>query len=359
MSNNTKFHEERAEFVELLHRTPHMLPRRYVFVLTNRCNLSCDFCPQSRTRLARAMSASDWISLLDQLPEYAAITITGGEPLLFKGFAEVFSRIAERFNCNIITNGTLLTENIANSLLKHDRLKVLSISIDDIGNTCRGMKTAQWEELLENIRILKRVRANLNSQTIIDVKTVVLDENSASLADIHAFCMEVLGCDTHCFQFLKGSPYQHADTMVDVAALHDGSAGIGCYSAWDMICDQMETIRKYNLKNGTSCYCHPKIFDLNAKIPVNRGKVALFNQERLDNGAFKHCRAPWESVHINADGILFPCLSIGMGDIREQPLTSIIFSEKFDAFRAHLLNNRLYPACRRCGYLQFAEEVPS
>lgn len=356
MNKNTDFHDERARFVDSLYRGPLMMPRRYVFVLTNRCNLACGFCPQSKTRLPDAMTAADWISLLDQLPEYATVTITGGEPLLFPDFEAVFTHITNRFPCNIISNGLLLNTDRLHMLLKQPRLKVLSLSIDDIGNTCRGMQPGQWEQLVENTRAIREVRASLESRVVFDVKTVVLDENAASLAEIHKFCIEELKCDTHCFQFLKGSPFQHADSMVEFGAVLDSEQNRECYTAWDMICDQMEQVRRYNQSTGATCYCHPKIFDVNATHPINRQSAASYNQEQLDIHAFNHCKAPWESVHINADGMLFPCLSVGMGDVRKQSLESIIFSDAFELFRSNLRNQGLFPACRRCGYLQLSRE---
>ena len=42
------------------------------------------------------------------------------------------------------------------------------------------------------------------------------DENAKSLFDIHKYCVEDLKCDTHAFQFLKGSPIQHSDIMFDL-----------------------------------------------------------------------------------------------------------------------------------------------
>ena len=44
---------------------------------------------------------------------------------------------------------------------------------------------------------------------------MVLDENAKDLLKIHKYCVEELQCDTHAFQFLKGSPIQHSDIMFD------------------------------------------------------------------------------------------------------------------------------------------------
>ena len=59
----------------------------------------------------------------------------------------------------------------------------------------------------------KRKKELNNSECILDSKTVILDENASELLDIHKYCVEDLQCDTHAFQFLKGSPIQHSDLM--------------------------------------------------------------------------------------------------------------------------------------------------
>ena len=60
------------------------------------------------------MTAKDWISFSRQLPPYARVTFTGGEPLVFNGFDEVFHEVATKFECNMICNGLRLTEKKSN-----------------------------------------------------------------------------------------------------------------------------------------------------------------------------------------------------------------------------------------------------
>ena len=92
--------------LEKAYENDNLMPKRYCFVLTNLCNLSCDFCFQHRTKLENSLKAEDWIKLSNQLPENSRITLTGGEPLL-KDFEKVFRAVVKRHECNIICNGLL------------------------------------------------------------------------------------------------------------------------------------------------------------------------------------------------------------------------------------------------------------
>ena len=86
-----KYKAEIIDFAEKSYKEGNLLPKRYVFVLTNLCNLACSYCFQDRKKLAGAMTAKDWIAVVDQLPKYARVAFTGGEPLTFKGMGAPFS----------------------------------------------------------------------------------------------------------------------------------------------------------------------------------------------------------------------------------------------------------------------------
>ena len=85
-----KFHDRHENLTEKLYNEELDLPHRYVFVLTNICNLRCEFCFQDRDRRSDAMTIDDWLKVVNQLPDYARVTLTGGEPLAFKQFEEIF-----------------------------------------------------------------------------------------------------------------------------------------------------------------------------------------------------------------------------------------------------------------------------
>lgn len=347
---DTEYHSRRQEFARTLYESPEALPHRYVFVLTNRCNLDCSFCFQERGPLPGAMTVQDWLTVVDQLPEYGWVTLTGGEPFAFKGFEEVFRAVTARHGCNVISNGVLLTEARIELLLGQPRFKVLSISVDDVGNTLRGVKDEQWRRAEQMMAAFVARRNEMHSQATLDSKTVVLDENAGDLLTIHRYCMETLGCDTHSFMLLKGSPLQHADKMSPFEAMFQSSQA-HVYRKFDMIVEQFEQIRQYHLATGKRCYVHPKVADLNGNVPITEAGLRFINEPDHRVASFCACKAPWESVHINADGNLFPCMAISMGNVKAQPLADIIHGPAFNDFREVLKREGTVAGCNRCGYL--------
>ena len=351
LKKDTDYHKERQEFAVRLYEADNELPHRYVFILTNRCNLRCPFCFQEKKRLPNSMTTKDWLKLVDQLPKYAWVTLTGGEPFVFKGFQEVFTSVAAKHQCNIITNGVLLNEDLTERLLDEPNLRTLSISIDDIGNTVRLIKPKQWQYAETEIRRFALRKRERNSLTVLDSKTVVLDDNAKDLLDIHKYCVEDLQCDTHSLQFLKGAPIQHADNMFPVEAMfQDTKAHV--YENWDIICEQLEKIRRYNLENGKTCFLHPKMCDINTDQPFDSNEIDIFNREDHLSDEFLPCMAPWESVHVNVDGIVFPCMAIEMGNIKSQSLAEVVHGDLFKKFKSEIRTKGTVGGCNRCGYLR-------
>ncbi len=346
---NQLFHLKHEILTELLYRIPGLLPHRYVFILTNLCNLNCSFCFQKKTRSPDAMLTEDWLNLANQLPSYARVTLTGGEPLIFEGFDRVFDQVASRFDCNMITNGILLTEEKIDRMLSYPRFKILAISIDDIGNHSRGVSRVQWDHVKKMIQYFREAKKKKKSKCLLDIKTIILDENADQLFEIHKYCIEKLQCDNHSIQFLKGSSLQHADVMVKMEDIFlEAKASV--YKKFDIILGQIDKIRSYAQKSKKNVFLHPKVLDLTSNDPVS--KISYLNEEKHIKDRFCLCRFPWSSVHVNSDGHLFPCMAVSMGNVKNESLKLIIGSESSKKFREIIRKEKTVNGCNRCGWLR-------
>ena len=343
------FHNRHESHTELAYNTPNILPDRYVFIVTNLCNLKCSFCFQKKTPSRDSMSLNDWIDLTMQLPEYARVTLTGGEPFAFPGFEALFARVAEKHDCNIITNGLLLTTNLVDLLLSYSRFKVLSISVDNIGNTLRNVKPEQWTKTESMLAYFRAIRNSGKLTCVLEAKTMILDENAEDLLAIHKYCMEKLHCDHHSFQFLKGSPIQHADFMSDFKDILEKSSAF-VYRRFQTIVEQLELIRQYNVETDAIGFLHPKIASLTSNEIIQNLEFINKSDFLIDN--FLPCKFPWSSVHINSDGHLFPCLAISMGNVKKRKLTEVIWSEDYSRFKDVIREKGAVEACNRCGWLR-------
>ncbi|RXJ93843.1 hypothetical protein CRV00_09235 [Malaciobacter molluscorum] len=350
---NNEIYIKHQELTEKIYFSENMLPSRYVLVLSNLCNLKCPFCYQEKKYSPTNMSKEQWIHLIKQFPSYSRVTLTGGEPFLFKGFKEVFKEVAQRFDCNIISNGVLLTKELIDFLLSFKNFKTLSISVDTIKNTNRKISQKDWENVEEMLAYFIKKREELNPLCKLDIKSTVLDENIPDLFQIHKYCVEELKADYHSFQLLKGSPLQHADIEYKYEDIFKEYSAYK-YKEFDTLKEQLTLVRKYNQQNNQIGFLHPKVTSL---LKESFQDYSYINNTSHNKELFQNCKFPWSSVHINYDGKVFPCLAINMGNVKEKPLKEIIFSNKFNQFKSDIKKNKTVSACNRCGWLKPTCEV--
>jgi radical SAM protein with 4Fe4S-binding SPASM domain len=356
MSNYTvanQVYEKQYEFAKLAFEKKNILPRRYVLVLTNLCNLRCSFCFQERKKRSDRMLFEDWINVINQIPNDSRITLTGGEPLVFKEFDIIFKKSNERSETNIVTNGLLLDKKKINLFKEEKNFKILGISIDTIGNVNRDFKKGQWDNLLNNIKDFIVVRDLGKHKIALDIKTVILEENIKDLFKIHKFCCEVLKADTHSLQMLKGASIQHSDIMFDFKQI-DADYEAYQYKNFKTLIDQLNLIKEYNYKNNQRAYLHPNLISLNDNFKILLEDFDYINRKTHEPKYFSQCYAPWSSVHINVDGNLFPCMAVSMGNVKNEKIKDIIYSEKFMNFKDIIRKNKTINGCNRCGWLRSA-----
>jgi len=347
------FHRRHEAYTRCAYFFPFLPPDRHVFVLTNQCNLRCSSCFQKKNYdPGKAMIKEEWIKLSKQIPHFARITLTGGEPLLFFGFKEVLQEVAAQHQCNVITNGVLLSEEVVDAMLSLPNFKVLALSIDSIRKdflNARGIRDDDWERLIHVVEYFIRKREEKKSHCILEIKTLILDENTADLFQIHKYCMEQLKTDHHTFQFLKGSALQHSDQICKLEEIFKKSRA-PAYRDFGLIMSELEKVKQYNLEKKTVAFLHPKFADLNMSKPFP--DVGFINHKEFNKNLFKPCKFPWSSVHINYDGEVFPCLAVSLGNVKQKPLKDILKGIEHKEFLNIIKRNGTVEACNRCGWLK-------
>ena len=297
------------------------------------------------------MHTSDWMNVISQIPANSRITLTGGEPLVYKDFKEIFVRANQIGETNIVTNGLLLDNENINLLLKEKNFKVLGVSIDNIGNTNRDVKPEHWKKFLIKLDKFNTLRTKLKKKTSLDIKTVILDENIPDLIKIHKFAVEELKADTHSFMLLKGADIQHSDIMFDFDRIDEPTDAYE-YQNFDELINQLNLIKNYDKKNNKKSYLHPTLINFQQDEDFKKEDLIYLNNKKHSATNFSKCYAPWGGVYINVDGSLFPCMAVAMGNVKTEKLKDIIFSEKFMKFKSKLKSHGTLNGCNRCGYLK-------
>ncbi len=136
----------------------HPLPLWVHLWVTNRCNLSCDYCyvVDNKSPVPSTDKVNSWIAHADNLGT-AIVAFMGGEPTLRIDLPEIIASATERGLISYLTtNGKLLTFSRLEDLAKAG-LDVLELSVDGYYRMNHSPKTLGGkEELIEELEEIKR-----------------------------------------------------------------------------------------------------------------------------------------------------------------------------------------------------------
>jgi MoaA/NifB/PqqE/SkfB family radical SAM enzyme len=124
------------------------------------------------------------------------------------------------------------------------------------------------------------------------------------------------------------------------------------YGKFDRISGELQKIKEYNITNRKISFLHPAVADIYSPRPF--ADIRCLNSEQFDRTHFKRCKFPWSSLHINYDGEVFPCLSVGLGNLKNKSLKGILRDKSYQNFLGVIKRHGLVPACNRCGWLRLA-----
>ena len=138
-------------------------PLAVTFNLTNLCNLKCPHCYQdaSASKTSNEVSTKEIFSIIYQLSQFGVMGMLygGGEPLMHPDIFKILRfTIKLGLFANLSTNGTLITEKIAQKI-KDTGVSRVTISLDGIEETHDKMrgKTGTFQRTLQGIKNCKAV----------------------------------------------------------------------------------------------------------------------------------------------------------------------------------------------------------
>lgn len=137
-------------------------PRHIQVELTTSCNLRCSFCYRNAHSPGRdvRLTTDELLGILQNLQYHGlqSLELTGGEPLIHRDFMQILFFCAERFTIvGVLTNGTLLTEQLVTQMKPLRNKMAVGISLDgpiaEIHDQRRGQKGA-FDRTTKAIKLL-------------------------------------------------------------------------------------------------------------------------------------------------------------------------------------------------------------
>jgi len=117
---------------DCISREKKIVPRHVQLIITNDCNLKCNFCSCSKRDIGKEMNLEVVIKVMEEYCGLGCMSVTitgGGEPLLHKDINNILFYISNLgIKIGLVTNGLCLSKLTTSSL---NRIDWISISFDD------------------------------------------------------------------------------------------------------------------------------------------------------------------------------------------------------------------------------------
>ena len=322
-------------------------PKSVDLSITNRCNLKCTYCSHftSAGDVSHALPTDEWIRFLGELNDCAVLSVTleGGEAFVRSDLGEIIDAVvANRMRFSILSNGTLITDEIAEHIASTGRCNGVQVSIDgsrpEIHEICRGRGTL--EKAVEGIRILREhnlpvpVRTTLHRHNVRDLENIasfLLDElDLPSFSTNAASYMGLCRVNAEDVQLTIEDRIYAMETLLRLNEEYDGriSAQAGPLAEARMW-TEMERMRK---EGGPG-----------------------FEKGR---GLLTSCGGPYSKIAVRADGVFVPCLQLShieLGTINNDSLKEIWQThpelKRLRERRSIPLSSLEY--CKNCEYLPY------
>lgn len=335
-----------------------ILPRRFQLSplvlrirITNKCNLHCSFCYLAgnlNTGEENVLSLDEWKKIIDRLPSWTIIDITGAEPTLANNFYEILSYLLDKkFKVSLITNGLRVDERLTQLLVKK-KLMYLMISIDgpkDFHNSVRGSNKSlqNIESFISKVKTLKK---DLNSTyPIICAKTTITSENFQYLNDTNDFVFNQLGVDIQSFNLMFQNQARGGTSFIEdlnSKQLRQGNTHTYSGKKIQQIKTSVRELVNYAKLNNRAINFKPEISLKNLEKYI----------ERPSAFGVKKCFRTNSIATLYFDGTLSPCdIAFDVANIRDlnYDMRKIWYTEKFKKFSLFFKQNSPYsPICEGC-----------
>ncbi|MCM8787653.1 MAG: SynChlorMet cassette radical SAM/SPASM protein ScmE [Candidatus Omnitrophica bacterium] len=319
-------------------------PQEIEILITSKCNLFCKYCSNfdNFKNIEDDLSTSEWLEFFSKLSDCAVmrVTLSGGEPLLRGDLKELIQGIIKnKMRFSILTNGSLITEDIAKFLALTNRCDYVQISIDGVNKNMHDSMRGEgsFQKAIEGINILKKYNVSFT------IRVTVHKGNFLYLEEIASFLFKKLNVKS--FSINSASYLGLCKINSNFVCLNPTEYSIAIKSLLKL--DKIYPNRIKALAGPLA----------DAKRWIFMHKAYLENKAPT-GGYLIGCKGIFRKLAVRADGVIIPCVQlshINLGKINKDSLKDIWNNHpKLNEMRERKnisLNNFSY--CRDCIYINY------
>lgn len=303
---------------------------------TQKCNLSCSHCRMEQETGFNELNTLQAKTLIDSIREFSnpILVFSGGEPLLRKDIFELADYASQKdLKTALATNGTLITEQIAEEIKKNNIQRV-SVSLDgadevthDSFRKAKGSfnKAIKAIDLLLDSNISTQINVSVSKHNVDQLESIIKLALSLKIEALHFFFVVPVGC----------AKFLNQTELFDV-------------SEYEKALNKIHELSiKYSGKLFIKVTCAPQYYRILKQKSPEQFEKKNGHMQRISKG----CLAGTSVCFVNAIGNVFPCgyLPVMAGNILNEQFENIWNnSQVFTLLRK---NEKLEPNCLSCNYV--------
>jgi SynChlorMet cassette radical SAM/SPASM protein ScmE len=289
-------------------------PRSLDLNITAKCNLKCCFCSHytSSTDTGEDLPLEQWLSFFKELNrcDVLDVVLSGGEPFLYKDFKKLVEGVvANRMRFSVLSNGTLISKEMAQFLASTNRCNHVQVSIDGSSpqthDSCRGKgsfsRAIEGLDNLQHARVPTAVRVTVHRQNVYDLEEIahfLLEERQLSGFSVNA--ASHLGICRHNRDSVQLTIEQRSYAMEELLKLN----------------------KKYN--NRISAAAGP-LYEVKTFMEMEHARLTGTNPLPR-RGTLTGCGCIWNKLAVRPDGMIVPCIQMAhleIGRINQDDLKTL------------------------------------
>lgn len=330
----------------------------------DRCNIDCFFCSTAAVRGTDEFPLSRAEELLQELKELGTRSVRfsgGGEPLFHRQTRRFLEAIASSGIPleHVTTNGVLLTEPVAELLVRSCDTITVSLNTADAASYSSMMQTPErnFERVLTNVRKLIALRRAAGSRRPrVRIQFLVWKENYRSIPRMYELALE-LGAESILFNglaFLRPDQQMTVTETAEMLSLYESIVRDDEYRRIENIesfeQDLTPALAAMNARLSSARSAQPvwqrwyrqlKRKDLSFR-DVVRHSVEFRRKQRVaaqTAGLADECLIGWYALVVRTDGSVAPCCMLQaarLGNVYKQSVADVWHGPAYEQFRREL-----------------------
>ena len=321
-------------------------PRQVEIAVTGRCNQRCVYCYHfdSLGDVQTDLPAEEWLCFFAQLTSVGVmeVIITGGEALVREDFKELIQGVVKnRMRFSLLSNGTLITDDVAAFLAQTGRCNSVQVSVDGPDSRVhdRNCGRGSFAKAIRGLEYLKRHNIRRT------VRLTITRSNVGHLQEAARVLLEEVGLPS--FSTNSACPFGLTRKHATTVTLTPSEYGMAMKA-------HLHILEKYGKR------VHAQAGPLSSYLHwTEMEKQKQKGAPPIPGGGYlTSCGGVFNKMAVRADGVMTPCSQlphIELGRINRDRLTDIWQNhsemQRLRQRRQQPLSD--FPYCRDCGYLPY------